>query len=513
MGRHEPTLTRLSAVFDDPKIQWATLIMAALLLLFAQANESRIYGDSVRYAAIARSMADSGKYATLEFGQGPNHHGPLLFWLAAFAIKLFGPTPFAASLFSRLFALGCVLLTGWLGSRLFGRDTGWLAALALMTTFTFVRNAGVLRMDSGLTFGVLSALAGYFNGDRRWGPPLFFGGVVVAVLSKSVPGFLPLVLAPLHALLAGRFYWPWDKRSLRWLAWSPLLLLALAWWGYLLMQYGTEPFSVLLWNTVLTQKSTGETRISQFFSTYILQFGKKYWPWLPFALFGSGVLVRRALDTKRDVGERAASGLMLGWVAVVLITVGQSGAQYERYILPALPAISIMTAVAVMRILKGKIPGWIPGVMAGCTIIAAIALACLPLSVQGGNNGEGERVAAATEIINQRLPRSAPIPLLILDGDIQRKRNFGLGDDPGSVFFFGREARATIVAEIKQAAARGRVTFLVLAKNHAEARQILNPEFLIRSSRFVLAEIGSGDDISFSKTPRSIQNPPEEEAE
>ena len=117
-------------------VRWVILFIAVFFLLFAQASQSRIYGDAIRYAGEARAMSDSGNYATLQFGQEPNHHGPLLFWLTAFAIKFFGPTPFAATFFPRLFGFGCIGMTAWLASVLFGENVGWIAALALATNYT-----------------------------------------------------------------------------------------------------------------------------------------------------------------------------------------------------------------------------------------------------------------------------------------------------------------------------------------------------------------------------------------
>jgi 4-amino-4-deoxy-L-arabinose transferase-like glycosyltransferase len=70
----------------------------------------------------------------------------------------------------------------------------------------FVRNTAKLRMDSALTFGVLLAMLAYFHGDKPWEPPLFYGGLAVSVLAKSLPGFLPLFLVPLHALFAENFH-------------------------------------------------------------------------------------------------------------------------------------------------------------------------------------------------------------------------------------------------------------------------------------------------------------------
>src|SRR6266576_4747336 len=167
-----PLAQNLAALLENQTARWVILLSSAFLVLFANAHQSRLYGDALIYAGEARLIADSGEYATLRFGHELNHHGPLLFWLTAAAIKIFGPTPFAASFFSRLFGVGCIILTVWLGSYLFGKNTGWLAAIALVTGYTFVRNTTTLRMDSALTFGVLLAMVGFSaarnHGDRRY---------------------------------------------------------------------------------------------------------------------------------------------------------------------------------------------------------------------------------------------------------------------------------------------------------------------------------------------------------
>ena len=156
----------VSRLLEDPAVQWVVLISASFLVLFAQATHSGLRGDSIFYAALARRIADSGEYGTLRFGQELNHHGPLVFWLTAFAIKLFGPTPFAATLVSRLFGLGCIVLTAVLGGHLVSKTVGWIAALALLTSYVFFRNAVAVRLETALMFGILLALFGYFCGKR-----------------------------------------------------------------------------------------------------------------------------------------------------------------------------------------------------------------------------------------------------------------------------------------------------------------------------------------------------------
>ena len=483
-------LANLSFLLEHRTVRWFILIFASFLLLFAQANQSRIHGDSIRYAGIARLMADSGEYTTLRFGEELSHHGPLLFWLTAFAIKLFGPTPFAASLFSRLFGLGCIILTGWLGSHLFGKNVGWMGALALATSYVFFRNSVSLRMDSALMFGVLVALTGYFCGERSWGPPLFYSGIALAVLAKSLPGFLPLFLAPFHALLTKRLGLPWRKQSIRWLRWSPLLLVPVAWWGYLAMQYGTEPFSFYL-SDFLADDRNGASILQQFFEIYLSDLGPRYLPWSPFALIGIWMLFRDVLDSNKKIDERAAAGLIIGWAGIVLITTSLKPAQYGRYLMPAYPAISIMTGTGVVGILRGRLPAWIPGTVALSTLIGAIFLACFPVST----GEDRQSFSAVATVLNQRLPAQVPVPVITSDIDVHGNPNVSWKDEGRCQFFLGRAARPTSIGEVEEAATRGRVTAIISNREYPKVVNKLNLRSLMRTDNYVLVEAGSGEEI------------------
>ncbi len=485
----------LTALLNHRAVRWAILITALAFLLFAEANQGRIYGDAIRYSGEARAMADSGEYATLRFGQEPNHHGPLLFWLSAFAIKIFGATPFAATLFSRLFGLGCVIMTTWLGSYLLGENIGWISALALATNYTFFRNTTTLRMDSGLTFGVLLALAGYLRGERRWGPPLFYGGIAVAVLAKSIAGFLPLFLAPFHAILARQFYWPWRKPSLRWLYWSPLLLVPLAWWGYLTMHYGSAIFSSMIADFQESNRSGG-SRLYQFFHIYVFGFGLSYLFWLPFALVGTRMALRDVFDSQTEAGKRAILGLLLGWVAIVFLSGALKPGEYERYLMPALPPISIMSALAVLRILGDKIPAWIPGTVAALTVVAAIGMTCLPISEQFG---EVQRMRAMDEILSRRLAPHSPVPIIKAGTRARYKPEASWADEGRCRFFFGRESRPTTIGEAQEAAARGRFTAIVPKADYPVVADQLKLAPLVETRFWVLAEVGSGNAVALAE--------------
>lgn len=140
---------------NTPRIRWAVLGFAAVLLLFAQSSRTKLTTDPVVYAAIAKTMADSGNYGALalKLGDEPYYNKPpLLFWLSAFAIKIFGSTVFAVTLFSRIFGLACVFLTALLGSRLYDAKVGWAAGLILATTHLFFRSSATFRLES--TIGI-----------------------------------------------------------------------------------------------------------------------------------------------------------------------------------------------------------------------------------------------------------------------------------------------------------------------------------------------------------------------
>ena len=241
-----PVAETLTVILERQTARWTILLAASFLLLFAQAHDARLHGDALMYAGEARLIADSGEYATLRFGQ--ESQSPRAPAILAHGLRHKDSRSYTVRrhLFFAAFRHGLHCSNRLAGIIFFGENAGWLAAIALVTCYTFLRNTTTLQMDSALTFGVLLAMVGYFRGDRSWGPPLFYGGIAVGVLAKSLPGFLPLFLAPFHALLAGNLELPWKRQVRRWLYWSPLLLLPLAWWGYLAVRYGDEVFSIYL---------------------------------------------------------------------------------------------------------------------------------------------------------------------------------------------------------------------------------------------------------------------------
>lgn len=479
------TIKDVIKFLGSERMRWLALTLTALLFLFARAPSTRLTTDPVLYAAIARTMADSGDYLNLKLGEEPYYKKPpLQFWLAAASIKTLGPNVLAVSLFSRLFGLGCVLLTAWLGTRLYGPKVGWIAGLALTTTYIFFRGTGTFRLDSGLTFGILLAIYGYFSSSKNWGSPVFFLGVAIAILSKGLPGVLPLLVVPAHAFFSSRVGSSSPRAA--WIAWSPLLLIPLSWWIYLLWADGAQPFHVLI-DDLMKSNMGAPSRLHAFWRNYIeLAFLNYYWPWLPFALFGTWLVVGELRDPEKESGRRASAALIVAWIAVAMVGSGLKNAQYPRYVFFALPAVSIITARGFVRFIGERYLGWLQGSVAALAIAAAFIMACFSSTKVLKTN---DQYYAIKQLLDGRLAPKSPVPMLKLKlkrgGAVQLSNT----EKSAAIFFFARPVKLVSVDEIRDASVKDRVTFLVKKDEIREISSLLPLERLFRGPDHLLAEV------------------------
>jgi 4-amino-4-deoxy-L-arabinose transferase-like glycosyltransferase len=465
------------------RTRWFVLAPVAMVILFAQASRTRLTTDAIVYAGISRAIADTGDYLTLRVADELYYYKPPLgFWLAALSIKVFGPTPLAVTLFSRLFGLASVLLTARLGTRLYGARIGWVAGLALVTSYLFMHASITFRLDSMIIFGILLSFIAYFS-EKKWGPPVFYLGVTIAVLAKGPAGLLPLIVAPLHTYLYGDRS-IWAKSIFRWLAWSPLLLLPLSWWVYLFLHEGTRPL-FMIYNELFRTRGGIKSTFTSFWKIYFLEFSMLYWPWLPFAWIGAWTASRSLWNPEIDRQTRSAAGFVLMWIAVVLAACALKKAQYLRYIILALPAISILSAKAIVEIGREKIFDWLPGTVAVLAFIAVIFLACFPPPPVSSQSAE---YAAMAEILNRRLPPKAPVSLLKLKPKGDKGVILTRPEKGTSVFFFDRPIKLVSVNEAQERAKTERVTLLIRRNEVRRIRELMPIEVLFAGSLHAVAE-------------------------
>lgn len=172
--------------------------------------------DEPLHALIAREMLATGNWLVpMVGGDMFEDKPPLLFWMQAFFYWLTGSERIGFLLPSLLAGLGTVLLVNDLGRRLWNREAGLAAALALLATVQFTLQARRAQLDAVLVF--FTVLSIYclmrqllLGGGWRWA---MAAGVAagLGVLTKVVGFFSYLLLLPwLYAVWQG---WP----GVRWL--------------------------------------------------------------------------------------------------------------------------------------------------------------------------------------------------------------------------------------------------------------------------------------------------------
>ena len=323
---------------------WLAALFGAMVLWFLPLGSYRLLDpDEGRYAEIPREMVASGDWVTprlndLRYFEKP----PLQYWATALTYETFGQHEWSARLWAALSGFLGLLLTGWIGTRLYGALTGALAALVQGGALLYLGLARISTLDMGLTATLELALVGLLllvqrgrsDEGTRLGALLLAVGVALAFLSKGLVGVLiPGAVAGCYLLL---------RRD-----WS-LLLRARPWWTLLALALLAAP-----WVMLVEQRNPGFAQfffVHEQFSRFLTRVHQRYqpdWFFVPVLLLGFmpwtpllGPIARRSwLDSRAGDG----TGLLLAiWVLFSFIFFSLSQSKLIPYILPLFPALSLL---------------------------------------------------------------------------------------------------------------------------------------------------------------------------
>lgn len=432
------------------------LFAAGLLVFFAGWGQRELYGTSAFYAALSRQIAETGVWNPILHGE----HAyvlkpPLQFWLTALTFKLFGPTVTAATLWPRLFGLGCILLTADLGRRLFGPAAGFFAALTLVANGTLIENSNKFRLDAPLLFGILLSMRAGLVVGGRWRPPAFYCGVVLAFLSKGVAGLLPLVVVPLHARWSGRWTAPWRLQARPWLVWAPLLMLPILWYADQYQRFGGGLFQQLVSDATRTENPTLLGYIESALYQCILLPLLRWLPFSPFMLWGLGRAVREARSSRAEGAQRGLARALLFWVVLVMLVLFAKNTHRVRYLLLILPPLALLGGREIAQLLGGRVPRRVSQI-----VTAGVGVAALVLAIGLPRPDEHEGLAAVDvmdRVLDAELgPPSVPAPLLLPDDAVFRFRAGQNAPADWTYFHLGRWVEPLHAGDLPKAAkARG----------------------------------------------------------
>ncbi len=311
--------------------------------------------DEPRYAEIAREMVERNDWVTphlnyVKYFEKP----PLVYWLTATNISLFGQHEFWVRLWPAVFACLGIAVAWWLGRRIYGAESGFLAMLVLGSAPLYFGLGQVLTLDMPLT-GLLTLCLAFAwrtwerGESARWAPVGFALATALAVLTKG----------PVAVVLAGGSLATFTVLVRRWLWWKPLLrpsVLAL----FVLI---SAPWFVLV--SVRNPEFVHFFFVEQHLGRYLAptEHREPVWFFVPVLLAGFlpwaavlGARLYRSPFTYRRVRgtERAQDGTLFlaSWVLFPFAFFSLSGSKLGTYILPVFPPLAVLLARWLQRVLR-----------------------------------------------------------------------------------------------------------------------------------------------------------------
>ncbi|MBI2640372.1 MAG: glycosyltransferase family 39 protein [Candidatus Sungbacteria bacterium] len=236
---------------------WGLMALGLFFFLFQLGSGPFYDYDEAYYAQVLRDTLDSGNFLTLQrFGSDWFEKPPLLFWLTALSVKIFGENEFAMRLPTALLGTGAIwgtyLLTFYLTKSFWA---SFLSGAILLFSGIFPASARQFRMDVPLAFVIVFALYSFVKGwaDRKWFWG-FWGFMALGIMLKSLPAFLSAPIAVIFSAAYGR--WDWLKNWYFWLGSVLFLIIAAPWHIVESLRLGREFWDIYFIRHILERASS-----------------------------------------------------------------------------------------------------------------------------------------------------------------------------------------------------------------------------------------------------------------
>jgi 4-amino-4-deoxy-L-arabinose transferase-like glycosyltransferase len=339
-----PGLTSNTVLSD---LLWL-LLLALLLIATGIGLRDPWPADEPRFALVARDMVATGEWLLPRVGgQAYADKPPLFFWLIAMCLEVTRSLRISFLLPSFFAACGCVALVYDLGRRLWNRETGWAAGLALLFTIQFVWQARQAQIDATLCFWTTLSLYGLLRHlllgpSWRW-YTIGWAAAGLGIITKGV-GFLPLlVLVPFAILRKPQ----WQPRmssggGLRWLIGPVAFVAAVSIWLVpMLIAANADPALAAYRDEILFNQTIHRYGNAWHHREPFWYFLVSVIPglWLPLTLlvpwlFGYWRDALRAFDLR--------IALLVSWIVLVVLFFSFSTGKRGVYVLPAVPAFALL---------------------------------------------------------------------------------------------------------------------------------------------------------------------------
>ncbi len=340
--------------------------------------------DESRYAQATAQMLESGDIVDIRFQDQARWLQPAgIYWLQAASVSTVSTAEareiWANRLPSLIAAIIAVLLTAWIGAMAFGRTAGVIAALGMTTCLLLNVEARMAKIDATLLAVTLTALGlllkTYLSRAplKHWQAILFWAALGAGVMLK---GPIPIVIVALTALMVS----VWD-RKVAWLGglkpyWLIATIAVCAPWliAISIKTHGAF-FQTALGHSMIDKVGHAQQGHSFPFGYHLLMLPLMFWPGAVLA-----VLAAPWVWSKRNMPQVR---FLLSWIIPTWIFFELVATKLPHYVLPAYPAIAILTGASLAAGADAKLKGagkWIAGFVAFFVALMGLAL-CIGVPV------------------------------------------------------------------------------------------------------------------------------------
>ena len=350
--------------------------------------------DEPRYAQVAREMLQRGDFITPTLGGVPwFEKPPLLYWMMMASYRVFGASEFAARLGPALCGLMTAAFVFWAGQSIatlngddqekaVGRpNLGQWAAFVFLTSLGAIAFSRGASFDIVLTMTVTGALCCFIvwhlgnvqsaeGNSRPWLLASFHLFIGLSLLAKGLVGIvLPFGIIGAYFLARREFPSKWFLLSLRW---GIPIAVAVAglWYGPMIYRHGWTFIDQFIVQHHFARFVSNKYRHPQPFYFYVPIVAALVLPWtmVLIATLTSATRWRwRGLDTVDRFRVFA-----LAWLVIPAVFFSLSGSKIPGYVVPVLPAASLLVAERISFVLKAELGQRLIRLTGGLLVLAAV---------------------------------------------------------------------------------------------------------------------------------------------
>jgi 4-amino-4-deoxy-L-arabinose transferase-like glycosyltransferase len=426
------------------RLLWLIAIVATLYFCyFRQLGVVGLMGpDEPRYAWIARDMMESGDWITPRlYGSPWFEKPPLYYWGAALSFKVFGVNETSARLPSAIAALLATLTLAWLAWRVYGSATArWLLLLlpssagmigfshSAATDMLFSAMLTCAMVPAGVLLGMVPFARGEDrSADRDFGTELSNSAkLIAAALLGLFLGYAMLAKGPAAIILSGGAVVCWAAYTKRWkhtlrllhpVAIAVFCVVALPWYVLCAMR-NPDFLRVFILEHNFKRFLTPEFQHIQPFWYYAGIVLIAILPWTPAWLWALVTGIRSLIRGQR---LSAMSCFLLSWASFCLVFFTISRSKLPGYILPAIPAIGLLLARAIVKL--GPTRRWS---FALTSLVPGIALAVLFFELFSHNDQILKKAVAYTPAVELAIAAIGAANILLALLYLAPRRNLAM---------------------------------------------------------------------------------------